>query len=65
MISGFLECLKIFHPRRFEFIKDFNQTLEKLVFSKETVPIFIFVLSDSNEKSPSFHAKVLSKEILA
>jgi hypothetical protein len=31
VISGFLLCLKIFHPRRFEFIKDFNEALKQFV----------------------------------
>jgi len=47
VINGFLLCLKIFNPRRFEFIKDFNEALKTIVFSKQTsAPLIIFSLSD-------------------
>ena len=47
VINGFLLCLKIFNPRRFEFIKDFNEALKTIVFSKQTLaPLIIFSLSD-------------------
>jgi len=39
-------CLKIFHPRRFEFIKDFNEALKQYVNSLGQTPLLIFSLSD-------------------
>lgn len=65
MINGILECLKIFHARKFEFIRDFNAALESIMQSSTRTPLIIFTLSDSQEKTPSFHAKVFSREILS
>jgi hypothetical protein len=65
VINGFLLCLKIFNPRRFEFIKDFNDALRSLVFSNGPTPLLIFTLSDSQERVPSFINKILSKDILS
>ena len=65
MISGFLLCLKIFHPRRIEFIKDFNEALKTIVFSGQPTPLIVFTLSDSQERVPTFIGKILSKEIMA
>ena len=62
MISGFLLCLKIFHPRRFEFIKDFNEAIRSFLNLPST-PLLIFVLSDPQDRLPSFHAKLLSRDI--
>lgn len=59
VINGFLLCLKIFNPRRFEFIKDFNDALRTIVFSNGPTPLIIFTLSDSQERVPSFVNKIL------
>lgn len=65
MINGFLLCLKVFHPRRFEFIKDFNDALRSLIFSPGQTPLLIFTLSDGQDRLPTFHAKLFSKDILS
>ena len=65
VFTGFPLCLKIFNPRRFEFIRDFNDALKQIVLSKEATPLIVFSLSDSQERVPSFLSKVLSKELQA
>jgi len=47
VFTGFPLCLKIFNPRRFEFIRDFNEALKQIVLSKEATPLIVFSLSDS------------------
>ncbi len=64
MINGFLLCLKIFHARRFEFIKDFNEALKSVVLSPLSTPLIIFTLSDSQDRLSSFHSKLFVREIL-
>ncbi len=64
MFTGFPLCLKIFSPRRFEFIKDFNDALKQIVFSTDVTPLIVFSLSDSQERVPTFINKILCKEIL-
>jgi hypothetical protein len=47
VFTGFPLCLKIFNPRRFEFIRDFNEALKQIVFSRDATPLIVFSLSDS------------------
>jgi hypothetical protein len=67
VINGFLLCLKLFNPRRYEFIKDFNEALKTIVLAppQQQTPLLIFTLSDSQERIPSFINKILCKEIMA
>ena len=64
MINGFLLCLKIFHARRFEFIKDFNDALKSIVLSPLATPLVIFTLSDSQERLSTFHSKLFARDLL-
>jgi hypothetical protein len=54
----------MFTTRKFEFIRDFNAALEGIAFSKTQTPLIIFTLSDSIEKTPAFHNRIFSKEII-
>ncbi|CDW87611.1 cell cycle checkpoint protein rad17-like [Stylonychia lemnae] len=64
VINGIPECLTMFTPRRFEFIRDFNQAVQNVVFSQNRTPLIIFTLSEQQERSMSFIVKIFGKEIV-
>ena len=64
LINGFLECLKLPHIRKFEFIKDFNDVIEQIAFRVTETPLLVFTVSDPLERSLTFLNKIFSQKIM-